>query len=73
MSNKVDIQNGPKNRWPRDTWKDVQHHLLLEKCKSKLWGITSHWLECPSTRNLQTINAKEGVGKGNPPILLVGM
>ena len=22
-------------RWPTGTWKDVQHHKLLEKCKSK--------------------------------------
>ena len=32
--------------WLRGTWKDVQHHYLLEKCKSKLqWGITSHQSE----------------------------
>ena len=30
-------------RWPRGTWKDVQHHLLLKKRKSKpQWYITSH-------------------------------
>ena len=29
-------------RWLSNTWKDAQHHSLLEQCKSKLqWGITS--------------------------------
>ena len=33
-------------RWPTNTWKNGQHHSLLEKCKSKLqWGITSPWSE----------------------------
>ena len=41
----------------------VQHCSLLEKCKSKLQrGITSHQWEWPS-KNLQTINAGEGVEK----------
>ena len=36
-------------------------------CKSKLqWGITSHQSEWPSSKNLQTINAGEGVGKREP-------
>ena len=36
--------NGNKiYRWLKNTGKDVQHHSLLEKCKSKLQGdITSH-------------------------------
>ena len=51
-------------RWLTNTWKDAQHHSLLEKCKSKLqWDITSHWSEQPSSKNLQTINAGEGVEK----------
>ena len=34
----------------------------LEKCKSKLqWGITSHQSDWLSSKNLQTINAGEGV------------
>ena len=34
------------------------------KCKSKLqWGFTSHQSEWPSSKNLQTINAGEGVDK----------
>ena len=47
-----------------NTWKDAQHHSLLEKCKSKLrWDITLHWSERPSSKSLQTINAGEGVEK----------
>ena len=38
--------------------------IILEKCKSKLQcDITSHWLEWPSSKSLQTINAGEGVEK----------
>ena len=52
------------NRWLTNTWKDAQYHSLLEKCKSKLqWDITSHWAEWPSSKNLQTINAIDDVGK----------
>ena len=44
--------------------KNVQQCSLLEKCKSKLQkGITSHWSEWPSSKNLQTINARESVEK----------
>ena len=67
-------KNGPKNyidifpkntyRWLTNTWKDVQHHSLLEKLKSKpQWNITSHWSEWPSSKSLQTINAGECVEK----------
>ena len=39
-------------RWLINTWKDAQHHSLLEKFKSKLqWGITSHQSEGPSSNN----------------------
>ena len=38
--------------------------LLLDKCKSKPQrGIISHQSEWPSSKNLQTINAREGVEK----------
>ena len=48
----------------KNTWKDVQHHSLLEKCKSKpLWGTTLHQPEWPSSKSLQTINAGEGMEK----------
>ena len=32
-----DLNSSPKKtyRWPKNTRKDVQHHSLLEKCKSK--------------------------------------
>ena len=35
--------------------------------------ITSHQSEWPSSKSLQTINAGEGVRKGNPLTLLLGM
>ena len=45
-------------------WKDAQHHSLLEKCKWNLqWDITSYQSSWPSSKNLQTINAGEGVEK----------
>ena len=48
----------------KNTWKDAQHHFLLEKCKSKLqWNIISHQSEWPSSKSLQTVNAGEGVEK----------
>ena len=50
-------------RWLTNIWKDVQHHLLLEKCKSKQQDMTSHQSEWPSSKSLQTINAGEGVEK----------
>ena len=50
-----------------NTWKYAQHHLLLQKCKSKLqWGITSHQREWPSSKSLPTINVGEGVEKKEP-------
>ena len=51
-------------RWPKSTWKDVQHHCLPEKRKSKVQcGITSHQSEWPSSKNLQTRNAGEALEK----------
>ena len=36
-----------------NTWKDAQHHSLLEKCKSKpQWGTTSHQSEWLRSKNL---------------------
>ena len=47
-----------------NTWKDAQHHSLLEKCKSKPQeDITSHQSEWPSSICLQTINAVKIVEK----------
>ena len=43
----------PWYRWLRITWKDAQHHSLLEKCKSKPHEISPH-AEWPSSKNLQT-------------------
>ena len=52
---------------------NAQYHSLLEKCKSKLqWDITSHWSEWPSSKNLQTINAGEGMEKREPSCTVGG-
>ena len=70
-----DLDISPKKlyRWLINTWKDAQHHPLLEKCKSKPeWGITSHWSEWPSSKSLQTINAGEGVEKREPSCTVGG-
>ena len=60
-----DLDISPKTyRWLKNTGRNAQHRLLLEKCKSKLeWGITTHQSEWPSLKSLQTINAGEGVEK----------
>ena len=61
---KEDISPKKTYRWLTSTWKDAQHHSLLEKCKSKLqWDTTLHRSEWPSSKGLQTINAGEGVEK----------
>ena len=59
-----DISPKKTHKWLTNTWKDVQHCLLLEKCKSKLqWDISSHWSKWPLSKSLQTINAAEAVEK----------
>ena len=37
------------------------------------YHLTSVWMAIIKKKYLQMINAVEGVEKGNPPILLVGM
>ena len=49
----TDISPKKTCRWPTNTWKDAQHHSLLEKYKSKLQrDIISHRSEWPSSKNL---------------------
>ena len=61
---KIDMSPRKIHKWPRSTWKNAQHHYLLKNCKSKLqWGITSHRSEWLPSKNLQIINAREGVQK----------
>ena len=70
---KTDFSPKRTYRLPTNTWKDAQHHSLLEKCKSKLqWSTTSHWSTWPSWKNLQTINAGEGVEKREPSCTVGG-
>ena len=48
-------------------------NITLEKCKSKLqWGTTSHWSEWPSSKNLQEMNAAEGVENREPSCTVGG-
>jgi len=46
---------------------------IQEKSKSKLqWGANLHWSEWPSSKNLQTINAGEGVEEREFPCIVDG-
>ena len=48
-------------------WKNAQHCILLEKCKSKLQGdITSHQWKCLPSKSLWITNAGEGFEKREP-------
>ena len=76
---RINLQNtthiSPKKTygWPINTRKDAQHCSLLEKCKSKPhWGITIYQSEWPSSKSLQTINAREGVQKRECPYTVGG-
>ena len=56
-----------------NTWKDAQHHSLLEKCKPKpQWNIISHWSDWTQSKSLPAINAGEGVEK-RESLTLLGM
>ena len=60
-------------RWLTNTSKDAQHHSLSEKCKSKpQWCTISRQSEWPLSKNLQTINAGEGVEKREPSYTVGG-
>ena len=61
LFSKEDIQTANKHM---STWKNAQHHWLLEKCESKLlWGTNSHQSEWPSLISPQITNVGEGVEK----------
>ena len=71
--NQVGISPKKTYRWLTNTWKDAQHHLLSEKCKSKPnWGTISCWSEWLLSKNLQTIYAGEGVEKREPSYTVGG-
>ena len=60
-------------RWLRNTWKDVQHHSLSEKCKSKpQWGTITRQSGWVLSKSLQAINAGEGVEKREPSYTVGG-
>ena len=55
--------------------KKAQYCSLLDKCKSTLsipWGITSHWSDWPSLKDVQIINAGENVEKREPSCTVGG-
>ena len=53
--------------------KNVQHCLLLKKCKSKLQrAITSYQWEWPPSKNLQAINSGEDVEEREPACTVGG-
>ena len=61
-------------RWLANTWKDAQHHLLLEKYKSKLqWDTTSHQSEWPWSKVYKPQPLERAWRKGSPLALLVGL
>lgn len=44
----VDISSNKICKWPMNTWKDAQNHMLLGKWNSKPQWVTSHslgWLQ----------------------------
>ena len=51
-------------RMPRGTWKDAQHHWLLEKWISKLqWDITAHQSEWSSSKKSTNSKCWRGCGE----------
>ena len=47
--------------------------LIIREMQVKIkWGMTSHQLEWPPSKNLQTINAKEDVEKREPSCIVGG-
>ena len=61
-------------RWLTNTWKDAQHHLLVEKYKSKLqWDTTSHQSEWPWSKVYKQQTLERAWRKGSPLALLLGL
>ena len=60
-------------RWLINTWKDAQHHSLLETWKSKLhWGIILHGSEWPSSKKSTNNKCSKGCGEKEPSCTVGG-
>ena len=62
----IDLSPKKTYRQPRGTLKDAQYHYQRNADQN----YQSEW---PSSKNIQTINAREGIEKENLLALLVGM
>ena len=69
----TDISPKKAYRWLTNTWKDSQHQSLSEIISKPQWVTISPRSKWLLSKSLQRINAGEGVEKGNPLTLLVGM
>ena len=51
------------DRWLTNTWKDAQHHSLLENANQKYNELSPHTSQNGHHQNSTTINAGKGVEK----------
>ena len=73
MRKELNISLKKTHRWLTNTWKDDQHHSLSEKSISKPeWVAISGHSEWLLLKSIQTINAREGVEKGEPSYTVGG-
>ena len=62
------------SRWPTDTWKDAQYHLVSGKCKSKpQWDVTSHQSEWLKQKHKKQQVLVRVWSKRDPRALLMGI
>ena len=59
----IDISPKKIHKWPIGTWKNVQHHESLAKCKSELQLDSLGWL---LLKRIEKTSASEDVEKSEP-------